>query len=145
MVWPHWHHEKLATIGCGKPRHVCSVVRKWALSRATKKSNKKLINNEITKNEKIKSTPPSPFQKFKKLKRKPMPPFPLQAKKKNNKKLINSKSNKKYKNKTHMPFPPPPSNKSPSFEGVKEMFLWSTMFFFPHPKNPTPPPPFFSE
>jgi hypothetical protein len=29
MVWPHWHHKRCATIGCGKPRWVCSVVRKW--------------------------------------------------------------------------------------------------------------------
>jgi hypothetical protein len=29
MVWPHWHYERWATIECGKPRHVCSVVRKW--------------------------------------------------------------------------------------------------------------------
>jgi hypothetical protein len=77
----------LATIGCGKPRQVCSVVRKWAPSRVTKKSNKKLINNEITKNEKIKSTPPSPFQKFKKLKRKPMPLSPYKPKKKTTKNL----------------------------------------------------------
>jgi hypothetical protein len=29
MVWPHWHHERWATIGCGKPRQVCNVIRKW--------------------------------------------------------------------------------------------------------------------
>jgi hypothetical protein len=30
MVWPHKHHERWATIGCGKPRQTCNVVRKWA-------------------------------------------------------------------------------------------------------------------
>ncbi len=29
MVWTHWHCEIWATVGCGKPRWVCSVVRKW--------------------------------------------------------------------------------------------------------------------
>jgi len=30
MVWPHWHHERWPTIGCGKPRWVCSAIRKQA-------------------------------------------------------------------------------------------------------------------
>jgi hypothetical protein len=30
MVWPHWHHERWATIGCGKPKWVHNVVKKWA-------------------------------------------------------------------------------------------------------------------
>jgi hypothetical protein len=29
MAWPHWHHERCATVRCGIPRHICSVVRKW--------------------------------------------------------------------------------------------------------------------
>jgi hypothetical protein len=23
MVWPHWHHERWAIVGCGKPKQVC--------------------------------------------------------------------------------------------------------------------------
>jgi len=30
MVWPHWHCKRWSAIGCGKPRKVCSVARKWA-------------------------------------------------------------------------------------------------------------------
>jgi hypothetical protein len=29
MVWPHWHHDKWATIGCSKPRWVHNAIRKW--------------------------------------------------------------------------------------------------------------------
>jgi hypothetical protein len=29
MVWPHWHFERLATMGCGKSKWVHDVVRKW--------------------------------------------------------------------------------------------------------------------
>jgi len=29
MVWPHWHHKRWATIGCGKTRWVRNVIRKW--------------------------------------------------------------------------------------------------------------------
>jgi len=30
MIWSHSHHEKWATIRCGKPKQVCSALRKWA-------------------------------------------------------------------------------------------------------------------
>jgi hypothetical protein len=30
MVWPHWHHERWATIGCSKLKWVRSVIKKWA-------------------------------------------------------------------------------------------------------------------
>jgi hypothetical protein len=29
MVWPHSHCERWATVGCGKPKWVHDVVRKW--------------------------------------------------------------------------------------------------------------------
>ncbi len=29
IVWPHLHRERWAIIGCGKPRQVCNVVKKW--------------------------------------------------------------------------------------------------------------------
>jgi hypothetical protein len=28
MVWPHWHHERCATVGCGIPRQIHNVVKK---------------------------------------------------------------------------------------------------------------------
>jgi hypothetical protein len=29
MVWPHWHHERCGTIGCGIPKQIQSAIRKW--------------------------------------------------------------------------------------------------------------------
>jgi hypothetical protein len=29
MVWPHQCHERWETIGCGKPKRIHSVVKKW--------------------------------------------------------------------------------------------------------------------
>jgi hypothetical protein len=29
MIWSHWHCKRWVTIGCGKPRRIHSVVRKW--------------------------------------------------------------------------------------------------------------------
>jgi hypothetical protein len=33
MVWPHWHHERWTIVGCGKPRWVQNVVRKWVIDK----------------------------------------------------------------------------------------------------------------
>jgi hypothetical protein len=30
MVWPHWHHERCGIVGCGIPRWIHSVIKKWA-------------------------------------------------------------------------------------------------------------------
>jgi hypothetical protein len=38
MVWPHWHHERRATIGRGIPRHICNVVRKWVENKRNEKA-----------------------------------------------------------------------------------------------------------
>ncbi len=30
MVWPHWHHQRCGTVGCGIANQIQSVIRKWA-------------------------------------------------------------------------------------------------------------------
>ncbi len=29
MIWPPWHYERWANLGCGKPKQVHNVIIKW--------------------------------------------------------------------------------------------------------------------
>jgi hypothetical protein len=48
MVWPHWHCERCGIIGCGIPKQIQNVVRKWAEDKRNKRVLGQANNQALT-------------------------------------------------------------------------------------------------